>query len=89
MATALLNVNSSLTDTLTAVTQSAEESVMIDCQLGEATHTPAIARTAGNRMRAVHSLLTYLVTELPFTVTTNQSAVPATSWKGSGQNAYR
>lgn len=47
----------------------------------DASCIPAIARTVGSRMRAVHSLLMYLFTEISFAVATNQSAVMATSYK--------
>lgn len=51
----------------------------VDGLVGQATHVPAIARTVGNRMRAVHSLVTYRLTVISFAVTTSSSAVTATS----------
>ena len=47
----------------------------------QTTDVPAIARTVGNKMRAVHSLLIYLLTVISFAVTTSSSAVTATSCK--------
>lgn len=58
-------------------------------RLSQRNHIPAMARTVGNRIKPVHSLLMYLFTAIAFAVTTSQSAVMATNCEEVDQHAYR